>query len=165
MVPVIVYLMIEHRMISALVLFIIAGITDGVDGFLAKRFDWRTELGAWLDPLADKALLVSIYVTLGLYGLIPSWLVILVVSRDILIVGGVVLSWLMGHPIKVKPLIVSKINTAAQIILAAMVLAYLGVDLGLGKFVDILIYVVAFSTTLSAFAYMKGWFQHMVRYE
>jgi hypothetical protein len=73
-----------------------------------------TELGAYLDPLADKALIVSIYITLGIYGLIPGWLVILVVSRDIMIVGAVMLSWLVGTPVKVKPLLVSKLNTACS---------------------------------------------------
>ena len=79
-------------------LFVLAGISDAVDGFLAKRFGMATELGAYLDPLADKALIVSIYLTLGINGDIPRWLVILVVSRDILIVGGIMLSWLMGRP-------------------------------------------------------------------
>ena len=68
--------------------FVIAGVSDAVDGLLARRFDLRTELGAYLDPLADKALLVSIYVTLGDLGKLPAWLAILVVSRDIMIVGG-----------------------------------------------------------------------------
>ena len=76
-----------------------------------------TELGAYLDPLADKVLIVSIYVALGITGAIPRWLVILVVSRDIMIVGAVMLSWLVGRPVAVKPLLVSKLNTAAQIVL------------------------------------------------
>ena len=80
----------------AFLLFLAAGISDAVDGFLAKRFGMTTELGAYLDPLADKALIVSIYVTLGITGVIPRWLVILVVSRDIMIVGAVMLSWLVG---------------------------------------------------------------------
>ena len=162
MVPVIVLLIIEQQMMSAFVLFVIAGITDGLDGFLAKNYDWSTELGAWLDPAADKALLVSIYVTLGLFGMIPTWLVILVVSRDLLIVGGILLSWMMENPVRMKPLLVSKINTAAQILLAATVLADLGFRLGLGNIVHILILLVAVSTTLSALAYLYGWFKHMV---
>ena len=162
MVPVIVLLMIEQQMMSAFVLFVIAGITDGLDGFLAKRFDWTTELGAWLDPAADKALLVSIYVTLGLFGTIPAWLVILVVSRDLLIVGGIILSWMMENPVRMKPLIISKVNTAGQILLAAGVLADLGFQLGLGNIVDMLILFVAASTILSALAYLYGWFKHMV---
>ena len=162
MVPLIVLLIIEDQMTSAFAVFVIAGITDGLDGFLAKRFDWSTELGAWLDPAADKALLVSIYVTLGLFDAIPAWLVILVVSRDLLIVGGILISWLMEHPVAMKPLIISKINTAGQILLAALVLADLGLQLGLGNVVNLLILIVAASTILSALAYLRGWFKHMV---
>ena len=107
-------------------LFLAAGVSDAVDGYLAKRFDMTTELGAYLDPLADKALIVSIYLTLGIKGLIPGWLVILVVSRDIMIVGAVMLSWLVGIPLKVKPLLVSKLNTVAQIVFACVVLGTVG---------------------------------------
>ena len=162
MVPLIVVLMIEQQMMWAFILFVIAGITDGVDGFLAKRFDWVTELGAWLDPAADKALLVSIYVTLGIFGVIPAWLVILVVSRDVLIVGGIMLSWMMEQPVRMKPLTISKINTTAQILLAAVILADLGFHLGLGKVTNILILIVATSTILSSVAYLKEWFEHMM---
>ena len=112
----------------AFVLFVVAGVSDAVDGFLAKRFAMTTELGAYLDPLADKALIVSIYLTLGINGDIPRWLVILVVSRDIMIVGAFMLSWLIGSPLKVKPLVVSKLNTAAQIVFACVVLGTLGFD-------------------------------------
>src|SRR5664280_1269113 len=104
----------------AFVLFLAAGVSDAIDGYLAKRFDMTTELGAYLDPLADKALIVSIYLTLGINGFIPRWLVILVVSRDIMIVGAFMLSWLVGAPLKVKPLLVSKLNTVAQIVFASV---------------------------------------------
>ncbi|MGH6925977.1 MAG: CDP-alcohol phosphatidyltransferase family protein, partial [Propylenella sp.] len=92
-VPLIVWLMIADRFVEATALFVVAGISDAVDGFIAKRFGAASQLGAYLDPIADKALLVSIYVTLGLADHLPVWLVIAVVSRDILIVGAVVLSW------------------------------------------------------------------------
>jgi len=74
-----------------------------VDGFLAKRFGMTSQLGAYLDPLADKVLIVSIYISLGILDVLPRWLVILVVSRDLLIVGGVILSWVVGKPVGVKP--------------------------------------------------------------
>ena len=99
-----------------------AGISDAVDGFLAKRFHMASELGAYLDPLADKALIVSIYVALGISGALPISLVILVVSRDIMIISGFMLSWLVGRPMPVRPLPVSKANTVAQILLATLVL-------------------------------------------
>jgi cardiolipin synthase len=145
----------------AFILFLAAGVSDGIDGFLAKRFGMTTVLGAYLDPLADKALLVSIYVTLGINSVLPLWLVILVVSRDIMIVGGVLLSWLVGSPIKVKPLIVSKLNTLAQIVLASVVLGALGLGLSLPRATFALVGIVALTTVLSVAAYLTQWLRHM----
>ena len=125
LVPIVVWAIASGEMWIAFILFVAAGVSDAVDGFLAKRFGMTTELGAYLDPLADKALIVSIYITLGVNGIIPIWLVILVVSRDILIVGGIMLSWVVGSPLKIKPLLVSKLNTVAQIVFACLVLASL----------------------------------------
>ena len=104
LVPLTVWLILSNAYALAFATFLVAGISDGFDGFLARRFDWRTRLGAYLDPLADKALVVSVFVTLGLLKMIPAWLVIMVVSRDALIVGAVVLSRLIDHPVKVRPL-------------------------------------------------------------
>jgi cardiolipin synthase len=145
----------------AFVLFVVAGVSDGVDGFLAKRFGWTTELGAYLDPLADKALIVSIYIALGINDQIPKWIVILVVSRDILIVGGIMLSWLMGDPLKIKPLLVSKLNTVAQILFACVVLGSLGFDIDAEKVTLALMVVVACTTLLSVAAYVVEWMRHM----
>src|ERR1700677_3505846 len=110
-------------MLAAFGLFLAAGLSDAVDGFLAKRFHMSSELGAVIDPLADKALIVSIYVALSIAGALPISLVILVVSRDIMIVSGFMVSWVVGKPIPVRPHPVSKANTAAQIVLATLVLA------------------------------------------
>ena len=85
-----------------------------------SAYGWNSELGAYLDPIADKALLVSIYVTLGFAGQLPVWLVIAVVSRDILIVGAVVLSWMLSRPLSMQPLLISKANTFSQIVLAGL---------------------------------------------
>ena len=98
LVPVVFWLLITGQTEVAFVAFIIAGISDAVDGYLAKTFGWKTELGAYLDPLADKLLIVSIFLALGVDGKLPLWLVIAVVSRDILIVIAVMLSWLLGNP-------------------------------------------------------------------
>ena len=106
-VPLLVWLIIDQSFFAAFVVFMLAGFSDAADGYLAKRYGWHTELGAYLDPIADKALLVAIYVTLGLAGHLPVWLVIVVVSRDILIVGAVVLAWILWRPVAVKPLAVS----------------------------------------------------------
>jgi cardiolipin synthase (CMP-forming) len=145
----------------AFVLFVAAGVSDAVDGFIAKRFNMTSELGAYLDPLADKALIVSIYLTLGINNLIPRWLVILVVSRDILIVGGIMLSWLMGNPLKIKPLLISKLNTVAQIVFACVVLGSLGFNIQMDMLTDILMGLVAALTLLSVAAYVAEWVRHM----
>jgi cardiolipin synthase len=115
LVPIVVWAITAGEMRIGFILFLAAGISDAVDGFLAKRFGMSTELGAYLDPLADKTMLVSIYVALGIMEVVPRWLVILVVSRDIMIVGAVILSWLVDKPIPLKPLLVSKFNTVVQI--------------------------------------------------
>lgn len=161
LVPVVVWAIAAGHLGVAFLLFLAAAISDAVDGFLAKRFGMTSELGAYLDPLADKALIVSIYVALGVTGVIPRWLVILVVSRDIMIIGAVILSWLVGKPVKVRPLLVSKLNTAAQIAFACVVLASLGFDLRLDLLVTILMALVAVLTLLSVAFYVAEWIRHM----
>jgi len=165
LVPLVVWLIIDHEMTAAFLLFLLAGFSDAADGYIAKRYGWRSELGAYLDPIADKALLVSIYVTLGLAGHLPVWLVIAVVSRDILIVGAVVLSWMLSRPLTMHPLLISKVNTFAQIVLAGLVLAELGLGLGLEPVVKVLIWVTGALTVLSAAAYFWAWLGHMAAYE
>lgn len=145
----------------AFLLFLAAGVSDAVDGFLAKHFGMTTVLGAYLDPLADKALIVSIYLTLGINNLIPRWLVIMVVSRDILIVGGIMLAWVVGSPLKIKPLLVSKLNTVAQIVFACVVLGELGFNYDLPTLTLILMGLVAVLTLLSVAAYVAEWIRHM----
>src|SRR3970040_1934506 len=103
LVPLVVWLIITHEMLAAFLLFLLAGLSDAADGFLAKRYGWGGRGGRPLSPIADKALLVSIYVTLGFAGHLPVWLVIAVVSRDILIVGAVVLSWMLSRPLSMQP--------------------------------------------------------------
>ena len=149
----------------AIVLFFVAGITDVIDGLLARRMGESTRVGAYLDPIADKALLVSIYVTLGFSNHLPAWLVIAVVSRDIVIIGAFILSWMLSRPVPVYPLLVSKANTLSQIVLAGLVLAELGLGLGLEPLVGILIWVTGALTILSAAAYFWGWLAHMASFE
>jgi cardiolipin synthase (CMP-forming) len=161
LVPVIVWAIASNEMQVAFALFVLAGVSDLADGFLAKRFRMATELGAYLDPLADKAMLVSIYVTLGIVEAIPRWLVILVVWRDIMIVTAVILSWLVDRPVKLKPLTISKFNTLAQILLAAFVLAWLGIGLHLDLAIQVLTALVALLTLLSIAFYLAAWVRHM----
>ena len=160
-VPVIVWAITAGEMRLAFILFLVAGLSDLVDGFLAKRFGMATELGAYLDPLADKAMIVSIYVALGIVEAMPRWLVILVVSRDILIVGAVILSWLVDKPVKLKPLTVSKLNTVAQIVYATFVLAALAFSWDIPLVINALMTLVAVLTLLSVAFYVAQWVRHM----
>lgn len=155
--PVAIWLMLTGVMEAAFWVFVAAAVSDAVDGFIAKRFDLVTELGAYLDPLADKALLVSVYVVLGVLGHLPLWLVLLVVFRDLLIIGGVLLLWLLTRPFRMKPLMVSKVNTVAQIVLAATVLGELGLGVTVGAAVPVLVFAVAATTLVSGASYMVRW--------
>jgi cardiolipin synthase len=161
LVPVIIWAITSHQMTIAFVVFIAAGVSDAVDGFLAKRFNMTTEIGAMLDPIADKALLVSIYVALGIGDAIPRWLVILVVSRDFMIVGAMILSWVLGNPMPVKPLMVSKLNTVAQVAFAALVLAALGFHFDADPYDTLLMGCVAILSLLSVALYLVEWTRHL----
>jgi cardiolipin synthase len=161
LVPFIVWAIASSQMEIAFAIFIIAGVSDAVDGFLAKRFNMASELGALLDPLADKALLVSIYMALGIWGAVPRWIVILVVSRDIMIVTAVIVSWLFGKPIPMKPLMVSKLNTAVQVAFAALILAALGFGFKSSPYDLILMGFVTVFTLISVSLYLVGWVRHM----
>jgi len=161
LVPVVFWLLLSGELQPAFLAFVVAGISDAVDGFLAKRFGWETELGAYLDPIADKLLIVCIFIALGVTARLPSWLVILVVSRDVLIVIAVVLSWLLDHPTAMKPLAVSKMNTLVQIVLAGTVLADEAFILNLNGPVQVLIWLTAATTVASLAAYLRIWLRHM----
>jgi cardiolipin synthase len=156
-VPLAVWLMLTDRYGAAFWLFLAAGISDAIDGFLARRLKARSEIGAYLDPLADKCLLVSSYVTLGYQNHIESWLVILVVFRDVLIIGGAILYQTLTQSLTVQPLLISKLNTVLQIALIGFVLARLGLGIGDGGLTQWLGYAVAASTLASGAAYVAVW--------
>ncbi len=145
----------------AFILFAVAGISDGVDGFIARRFDMRTELGAYIDPFADKALLMSIYITLAVVNVLPGWIAILVVSRDLMIFSAIVVSWLMDKPLEIRPLAVSKMNTAAQITFAALVLGSRAFGIDPGGLSEVALVTVAVLTLMSGGAYLGLWLRHM----
>jgi cardiolipin synthase len=161
LVPVVVWAITLGEMRIAFTLFLAAGISDAVDGFLAKRFHMKSELGAYLDPLADKALIVSIYVSLGIVGVLPIFLVILVVSRDIMIISAFMLAWLVGRPMPVRPLLVSKANTVAQILLAVLVLAEQAFGFDFTLLSRLTMAAVALLTLLSIAFYLAEWVRHM----
>lgn len=161
MVPLIIFALINSHMMVAFVLFVFAGLSDGVDGFIARQFNQRSELGAWLDPMADKFMLVAVFLMLGWLGALPIWLVLLAVSRDGLIVGAVVLSSLMDNPVEMRPLMVSKANTTAQIVLLVLVLAEHASIAQFTALSNLMIYLVAGLTIASASAYLVSWLRHM----
>lgn len=161
MVPGVVLAMLQARWEWAFTGFVVAGISDGVDGFIARHFDQRSRLGAYLDPMADKLLLVSVFVVLGIAGELPLWLVIAAVSRDALIVFAVLLSSVMAQPVEMKPLTVSKANTAIQLVLAAVVLGELAFGVDIGALRPALIIVSGLLTVASAAAYLVAWMRHM----
>lgn len=161
LVPIVVWAIAAGRLQLAFLLFLAAAISDGVDGFLAKRFGMQTELGAYLDPLADKILIVSIYVTLGITGVIPLWIVILVASRDFMIIGAIILSWLVDMPVAIKPHTVSRLNTGVQIIYACLVLASHGYQFNAEPVLTLVMVLVAILTSLSVALYLAQWVRHI----
>ena len=161
LVPGVVLAMLQARWEWAFAGFVVAGVSDGVDGFIARHFNQRSRLGAYLDPMADKLLLVSVFVVLGIAGELPLWLVIAVVSRDALIVFAVLLSSVMAQPVEMKPLMVSKANTAIQLVLAAVVLGELAFGIDIGALRPALIILSGLLTVASAAAYLVAWLRHM----
>ena len=161
LVPVSIALISSQAWVLAFAVFVCAGLSDALDGWLAKRFDLATELGAYLDPLADKALLVSIYVTLAVARELPPALAILVVSRDFMIIGAVLVALVMGRPLPIRPLFISKLNTVAQIGFAGLVLAMKAFELQPGLLFQMALTSVAVLTFVSAAAYLRQWVAHM----
>jgi cardiolipin synthase len=146
---------------KALTVFFIAGASDGLDGFLARRFGWMSRLGSLLDPLADKLLMTAIYLTLGLKGHLPVWLVALVIGRDLVIVLGALAYRLLMKDIKMHHLLISKLNTGAQILLVLLLIFHLSsfpfADRVSSDIISILIDVVMFTTIASGLAYVIIW--------
>jgi cardiolipin synthase (CMP-forming) len=156
-VPLTIWLIFGERYGAAFWVFVGAGVSDALDGYIAKRFDRRTRLGAMLDPAADKAMLVGLYVTLGLMGQLYDWLVALVVLRDLLIVLGFFLVPATAAPAQLGPLYISKVNTLVQIVLVGFVLARLGLAIETRAAIPMLIVAVTATTVLSGLTYFVRW--------
>ena len=125
-IPIFLILLVDERYTEALIVFILAGITDSLDGLLARWLDARTTLGAFIDPLADKLLLVSSFIILAFLGFIPRWLAVLVIMRDIIIlIGYSLLFFITGHSIEVRPTLVGKASTFFQLLTVSMTLVAL----------------------------------------
>ncbi|HSH28265.1 MAG TPA: CDP-alcohol phosphatidyltransferase family protein [Thiohalobacter sp.] len=156
LVPPIVLLLLRGQFGLALLLFLLAGFSDGLDGFLAKRYGWTTRLGGLLDPLADKLLLVSCYITLGGLGVIPVWLVAVVVARDLIILAGAAVYHMRIAALEAEPSVISKINTLAQILLVLIALGA-QIDLVPAAWLGYLVYTVLATTVLSGADYIWTW--------
>lgn len=156
-VPLVVWLIMSDNFVLTFWLFALASLSDAVDGYVAKHFDQRSDLGALLDPIADKTLIVSLFVALGAAGHLPDWLVILVVFRDLLIVGGFLLAAALAQPIAWRPLMVSKVNTTLQLFLIVVTLAQLAFRFNDRSAIGALVYLVGATTILSGGVYLVRW--------
>jgi cardiolipin synthase len=122
LIPIFVILIMNHSFKWALITFAIAGITDGLDGLLARLTRQKTELGAFLDPIADKLLLISAYLTLAIIEILPGWLSVIVITRDIIILLGILVIMLISHPPQIRPSFISKVTTTFQILTVLLAL-------------------------------------------
>ncbi len=158
-----VWLLLEAQYPTALALFLLAGFTDGLDGYLAKRFDWRSRLGGILDPLADKLLLVSSFATLAWIGLAPTWLFVAVVVRDLVIVSGATAYRLVIGPFEASPTLISKTNSAAQMLYVLLVVMAAAFGTPAGPILTAMGWVVLATTLASGIHYVASWAQRARR--
>lgn len=155
--PVLIMLLTYKMFQGALLLFALAGVSDALDGYIAKRFGYQTRLGAILDPVADKILLVSCFIVLTILGYIPFWLLLVVAFRDIVIVGGYLLLVILEDSVKMSPSRISKLNTVFQICLIAAVLVTLASGMELPMVIPALIAAVTATSVLSGVHYVWLW--------
>lgn len=153
----VVWSLLKGAYMTALVLFLIAGLSDGLDGFLARRYQWITRLGGFLDPLGDKLLMVCSYLSLGWIGALPDWLVIAVIARDgVIVAGTLAYRWLIAD-VEAEPILISKINTALQILLVLLVILSLATLADVHMLVKWLMYLVFITTVMSGVSYVLLW--------
>ena len=152
-VPLAIWLVLKRDCEGAALLFVLAGLTDALDGWLARRRGISV-LGTMLDPLADKLLLTSMFITMAAIRILPIWLAILVVFRDVLIIGGILVLRLLDNPVVIRPLLISKLNTTAQIALVALTLAGAGFGFEMPLVRTSLIVAVSVTTFISGVAYV-----------
>ena len=163
LVPPVVWALLADRFGLALILFGVAGFSDAVDGYLAKRNDWGSRLGAVMDPLADKLLLLSAFITLGWLGWIPLWLVALVILRDLVIVTGALVYHFTIETVSMEPSLASKLNTFAQILLVLAVMFSHAVQPLPDAWIDGLVYAVLITIISSGIGYVWTWSHRAAR--
>jgi cardiolipin synthase (CMP-forming) len=156
LVPVIVILLIQGSFFKALIVYIVAGLSDALDGFLARVLKQQTMLGAYLDPIADKALLASSFVTLSVLHIIPSWLTVIVISRDFIILLGISVLSIMSITVEIRPAFISKVTTGLQLITVLLALSIRCLPYDFKEIWTLTLYwVTAFFTILSGLNYMS----------
>ena len=156
-VPLTVYLLLSQQMTAAFWLIIVAGVSDGLDGYLAKRLNAVTLIGTYLDPLADKTMLIAVCLCLAHLGCLPCWIIALAILRDLLILGGVLLSNVLELELSVDPILISKLNTVLQIIMVAFALGREAMGWDLLQVMSALVYLVAVTTIVSGTLYLARW--------
>ena len=162
LIPLFVIFLLENKSTLAFITFVIAGMSDALDGFLARVLKQKTLVGAYVDPVADKLLLATAFVTLAIMGRLPGWLAVVVVSRDVIIIGGIGLLLLNNHPMTIKPTYDSKITTFVQLITVCFILG--GDYLTPYRFLRYsFIMITALFTILSGFHYLYIGFQILGR--
>jgi cardiolipin synthase len=155
LVPIIVILLIQGFFLKALIVFVVAGLSDALDGFLARVLHQQTALGAYLDPIADKALLASSFLTLSILHIIPSWLAVIVISRDFIILLGISVLSIMSISVEIRPTFISKVTTALQLITVLLALSLQCLPCSVNGIWSLVIYwVTAFFTIISGLNYM-----------
>jgi cardiolipin synthase len=135
-------------------LFAIAAVTDGLDGFLAKRFGWSSDLGKILDPLADKLLLITVFITLAMLGAVPVWVAFLAVARDLVITGGAIAYRLLFSHVDGHPTLISKLNTVCQIFYVLSVIAFAAIGRPSQGFLTMMLWIVVMTTVASGGDYV-----------
>ncbi len=158
------YLLLSEAWAQALVLIFVAGVSDALDGFLARTFHWQSELGSIIDPIADKLLLVIIFVTLAYRGIIPNWLALLVIARDVVILSGAISYQWFTQDLKIAPLLSSKINTALQIVFVLMLMYHLAISSLPLELMLLLQIAVVVTTLYSGVKYIICWSVYYKKY-
>jgi cardiolipin synthase len=158
--PIFIIFILDERFPSALVVFILAGISDAADGLIARIFNQKSELGAYLDPLADKILLIGAFVVLPVKHFVPPWLSVVVITRDVMILLGVLIIFLNNSNFTIKPSVLSKLTTCLQITTVFVALAQ-SIFHVLSIFSDYLFWITGILTISSGLHYMRYWFRMM----
>lgn len=150
--PVVVWLLVNHHHQAAFWLFLLAAFSDVIDGYVAKQLNCASALGAWIDPLADKALVAFTFVALGWIDVIPAWLIVLAIARDLGILAGVGLLQALRRPFDMRPTLISKFNTFVQLLLVGFGLGQFGLRLEDDAVIDTVIVLLVYLATFTAVA-------------